>query len=147
AVGHLSANSTITVAFPTGFGLPSNPSVTLGSGFAGCPSSIVGQKSGQAVTITLGTGCSLADSTQTTVKVAGVINPVADTYANTGFTVNTSSDTATVPSPSDISITAGIVTGASITGSPPPATAGATGATWAVGFTPTGVGTLHAHDT
>ena len=102
ASGALVATNMISVTFATGFGIPATPSVTLGSTFLGCTSTPAATASatGLTVTITLGAGCTLADSTAATVTIAGITNPAAGTYPDTDFTVGTSAQAANSPAAS-----------------------------------------------
>lgn len=96
ATGALTASSAVVITFGDGFLLPSAPAVTFVSGFTGACAS-TGVSSGQHVTITLGGTCALAAHTPAVISIAGITNPGAGTYANTGFTLATSADSATSP--------------------------------------------------
>jgi RHS repeat-associated protein len=105
--GALVAGSTITVAFPSAFGLPAHPTVTLPSG-SGCSATATTQ--GQIVTITLADAAgpgSCRDETQwlwygdqiQTLSLGGITNPSTGTYAGSAFSVRTSSEGPTASSP------------------------------------------------
>jgi hypothetical protein len=123
--GALGPGYAIYVTFPAGFVIPSNPAVTLGSGFYGCTATpqATAVTSGQTVTITLGAGCELAASTYATLSIAGITNPAAGSYANTSFAVSTSVDFAASPA------AAVVITGATVPTVPtvPSTCAGSTG--------------------
>jgi hypothetical protein len=109
--GELGPADVISVTFPAGFSIPSNPAVTLGSGFYDCTATpqATAVVSGETVLITLGAGCELNASTAATVTIAGITNPAAGTYTNTSFLVSTSADFAASPA-ANVVITGGSVT-------------------------------------
>src|SRR5207248_10216094 len=127
----------VTAPFPNGFGLPSSPAVTLGSGFSNCTANA--SLSGHDIIVTLGNGssnCAVAKSAQATLTIAGIMNAGLGTY--TTFAVHT--DVDSVPVSSTATIGNGAVTVVTFSGSPQ--SAGATASTWTVGFTPTATGSL-----
>lgn len=109
--GALTSGSTITVTFPGAFSEPSTPVVTPGGFTAGCTVSSVaadGPASGSdLITVTLGSGCSLAKGASGSVKLAGLTNAPVGTYQASTFKVATSSDTTPDSPSSAITITAG----------------------------------------
>jgi hypothetical protein len=112
ASGALGAGSEIGVTFPSGFGLPANPTVVLVSGFSHCVSPTTATTSGQTVVITLsGVSCSVGNGATVTVEIEGISNPTTGVYPASSFAVQTSSDTAPV-SPAS-SVTIGIATNGS----------------------------------
>ena len=136
ATGALVGGSTITAVFNSSFAVPAAPAVTLGSQFASC--SATASATAQTVTVTLANSgapgsCLLPASTATTVKLTGLTNPAAGSYANTGFTVKTRSNTTTAsPTGAVVIAAATSVSGVSFTGSPQ---TGGARASWTVGFT------------
>jgi hypothetical protein len=90
--GSLKKNSTITVAFASGFVVPASPSVSLGTGFSQCTATASGSSS--TVTVTLGAvsanSCDLPNNTGAALTISGITNPAAGTY---GASVATSGDT------------------------------------------------------
>ncbi|MEV6272148.1 hypothetical protein AB0L64_33600 [Kribbella sp. NPDC051936] len=110
--GALTSGSTITVTFPGAFSEPGAPAVTLGSTFgAGCTASSSaadGPPSGSdVITVTLGSGCSLAKGASGSVKLAGLTNAPVGTYQASTFKVSTSSDTTPDSPSSAITLTSG----------------------------------------
>src|SRR4051794_19143841 len=106
--GALVAGSTITTALNSAFVVTGTPTITLGTGFAGC-SATGATAAGPIVTATLADSgvagsCSLPANTQTSVGISGVTNPSATTYVNTSFTVKTLSDSSTASPAGGISI-------------------------------------------
>lgn len=96
--GALASGNSVSLTFGSGFAIPAAPAVTFASGFTGgCAGTTTGTTAGQVVTIPLSGTCALNASTAATLTVAGIKNPAAGSYANTGFTVATSKDTATSP--------------------------------------------------
>jgi hypothetical protein len=120
--GGLVPGDDIEVVFPAGFVIPLDPAVTLGSGFYDCTSTpqATAVASGETVLITLGAGCELNASTSATLTIAGITNPAAGTYANTSFSVSTSTDFAASPA------AAVVITGATVP-TVPTSCAGSTG--------------------
>ena len=120
--GGLVPGDDIEVVFPAGFVIPLDPAVTLGSGFYDCTSTpqATAVASGETVLITLGAGCELNASTSATLTIAGITNPAAGTYANTSFSVSTSTDFAASPA------AAVVITGATVP-TVPTTCAGSTG--------------------
>ncbi|MBV8721208.1 MAG: hypothetical protein JO277_03600, partial [Candidatus Eremiobacteraeota bacterium] len=95
--GALAGADTVTVTFPSGFTIPSTPTVALTSGFTSCTAA--GSTTGQVVTITLsGASCSLPANTAAQLTIAGITNAAAGTYSTA--TVATSSDTSATTAPS-----------------------------------------------
>ena len=85
----LSAGSTVTAVFATGFIIPATPTIALAANFSNCTAT--GVTTGQSVVITLAnngaTTCALAKNKSATLTIAGITNPVAGTYAASLFSV------------------------------------------------------------
>jgi hypothetical protein len=94
ASGALAAGDVLTVTFDSGFssGLPTSPAITFGGSFSGCGAGATGSTSSNVVTVTLPSGCTLANSAAGTVAIAGVTNPVPATYTSTNFKVHDTND-------------------------------------------------------
>jgi hypothetical protein len=93
----LAAAGTITVVLPSGFTIPSTPTITLGTGFTSCTATAA--TTGQSILITLA-GVSCASTVgANSLTIAGITNGGAGVYAASGFTVKTSAD-STAGSPS-----------------------------------------------
>ncbi|WP_432879852.1 hypothetical protein ACQPYH_33955 [Kribbella sp. CA-245084] len=106
--GALAGGNTIVVTFNTNFAEPSNPAVTLGTGFTGCTATAATAGTTDVVTVTLaGSGCALQKNTTGALTLAGITNAPVGTYAANTFTVSTSSDTNVVPSGAAVTLTAG----------------------------------------
>ena len=154
ASGTLRAGDTITLGFGADFSLPSSPSVTLtGAGYTNCSATATtaptgGAATGPTVTITLannGGTCSLANSGNGALTIAGVVNPPAQTITAANMTVATSTDTAAgVPAGNVVIAAATSVTAVTFTGSPQTDRARST---WTIGFTTSATGALRAGDT
>ena len=90
--GNLSSSSQIVVTFAPGFSIPSALPTEAISGLGGC-STGTADGIGQTVTITLGGGgCVVGNSSPVVLLIDGITNPGAGSYANTLFSVYTSSD-------------------------------------------------------
>ena len=149
-VGGLAAGDTVTINMPTNFTVPPTTAVTLGGAFLGSctvPSADVGVVVA-TVTVTIPTGCALANGAAGVVSFGVVNPPVTVRYLATAFTVSTSEDPlaaspATVSAlvPSGTSVVPGSV---SFTAYPNSA---GTAALWSIGFTPSTTGDLVAGDT
>ena len=136
---------TITTVLPAGFSLPPTPTITLtGAGYSSC--SATGAVTGTTLTVTLsGASCALTAGQSGAFTVAGAVNPVAGTYANTSFTVQTSDDT-TAASPAGNVVIAAATTSTAISFAGTPQT-GSARSTWAIGFTSSATGALRVGDT
>lgn len=104
----LSASNQIVIGFPsgitvTGAGISDPTELGCGSPPLGSPASAAG--SGSQVVVTLTAQCSVTAGTPTTVTLTG-ISAVAGTYAQSGFSVSTTFETAVAASGSDIVIDA-----------------------------------------
>jgi hypothetical protein len=142
AGGAISSGETVTITFPAGFTLPSSPAtVALGGSFVGCSGTTSGVVVGQVVTVTLGGGCSLANSGTGTVMVNGLTNPVAGAYT-TLYSVATSEDPTATTATTAVAGTAP----ASVTFAPASFVASDT-STWGVTFTTSAFGALAAPNT
>ena len=141
ASGTLKPGDTITVTFPSSFTIPSSPTIALLSGFKGSGGATATASSGVA-TITLNGTQKLAASTGATLSIAGITNPTAGTYANTLFSVATTTDTKPRSPASSV-----VITGSTTTFAGSSEVASATGTTWTVGFTSSAGGTLKPGDT
>ncbi|MGA2432416.1 MAG: Ig-like domain-containing protein [Acidimicrobiales bacterium] len=88
----LTATSTITVSF-AGVSIPASTTFTTVSGFATnpctAPTVAVNSPSAGEITITTGTGCTLAASTPAVFALSGFTNPSAGTLPDTDFSVST----------------------------------------------------------
>ncbi len=96
----------VLVTYPAGFTIPAPTlAATLGSGFAGTCSGVIGQNvGGQTIELDLPTGCTLAASTAASLTINGVDNPgTAGNYS--GASVSTSADFTAVAPASNITIT------------------------------------------
>ena len=85
--------------FPSGFVIPTNPVITLGSGFVGCTASpkATAVSVGDDGADHPGSGCEIGDNAAATLSIAGITNPPAGTYSNTSFLVFTTEDAAGSP--------------------------------------------------
>ena len=151
ASGALKTGDTITIGFAAGYSIPTNPTIALTGAYAGCTATAVttttsGSSTGPTVTVTLGgAGCTLANSANGALTIAGIINPPAGTITAANFTVTTSADTATASPASNVVIAPATSPSAvSFTGAPQ--TGGARG-TWTIGYTASASGALKAGDT
>jgi len=143
--GTLTAGDTVTITFPAGFTVPSGTvTVALGPNFAGCSGTITGTGSGQSVTVTLGSGCSLANSAAGAITVDGLTNPIAGAYTG-AYTVATSENTSAVTATTAITAAGGSVTSVSFTATN--TVAHTTSVNWTANFTTSSNGTLTAGDT
>ena len=149
----LKAADTITVGFPAGFSIPTNPTVTLGGGYAGTctnPATAVtdtsGSTTGPTLTITLPAGCTLAAAGNGSLTVAGITNAPAASYPATSWTIVTSSDTNTASPASAVTLGAS-TSPTAVTFSATTRAAITTGATWTAQFSSSASGALSAGDT
>ena len=146
ASGPIPEGGVVTVTFHSSFVVPAAPLVSFPTGFVGCSSTMASATNNPTVvSITLPIGCALGASTAATVSIPGVLNPPAGIFANTGFSVRTTSDSATSVSPAAaVTIAGSSVTGVTFSGSPQlPVVA----SVYSVGFTTTAVGSLGVGDT
>lgn len=92
ASGALAAAGTVAITFPGTIAVPATPvTVALNTLFAGtCLTT--GSTSGQTVTITLPSGCSLGNSQAASITLQGFTNPGAGSIAASSFSVHTSKD-------------------------------------------------------
>jgi hypothetical protein len=145
AAGALVATNTISVTFNSNFTLPASPTITWGSGFTGsCSGTTTGATTGHTVTLILGGGCALANSTAATVTIAGVTNPVAGSYPANTFSVATTADTTPANPASPVVIGATPLSGVTFT---PGSSVAAGISTWTVGFTTSSGGALASPNT
>ena len=103
----LAAADTVSASFPAGFDL-SSASVALATGFSGTCQSPVTNLSSNTISATLPAGCSLAAATSAAIVVSSVVNPVAGSYAGSGFALTTSTDTTPVASSAPVVVTTNI---------------------------------------
>jgi hypothetical protein len=101
--GALSPSNTISVVFNPNFILAAGQPVTFTGFGLSCPAAN-DFVNGNVVTVTLATGCTLANSTSGTLSIPGITNPSSGTYSNATFSVATSQDTSAVSSASAIVI-------------------------------------------
>ena len=145
ATGTLSAGSTITVVFNPSFTVPAVPAITLGSGFVNC--SATGAAVAQTVTVTLvGGSCALAPTTAATLAIAGLTNPVANTYLANTFSVKTSADSTSAVNPGAAVVIAAATAPTLVTVSST-TLALSSRATWTANFTSSATGALRTGDT
>ncbi len=135
--GALRAGSTITITFPAGYSIPSNPTIALTGGYTTCSATGVGSPSGTTanniVTVTLADNagtCSVAAAVATTLTIAGVTNTT--TAGVTNVTLRTSTDIT--PATSGNLTIAAATTPTAVTIATTSLSAGAR-STWTVGFT------------
>ena len=103
SAGALSPSSTVSVVFNPNFTLAAGQSVTFSGFGASCPAAN-DFVNGNVVTVTLPSGCSLANSTSGTLSIPGITNPGLGTYSNATFSVATSQDTSAMSGASNIVI-------------------------------------------
>ncbi|NEA33837.1 hypothetical protein [Streptomyces sp. SID13031] len=117
--GALAAGGTITAKFDSAFTVTGGLSVALSSAFGGCSATTASGSSSGAVTIVLaGAPCGLAKSTSATLTIAGIINPTPGPYANTTFSVATSSDAPAISPSAGVTIVASTATKLAFTQQP-----------------------------
>jgi hypothetical protein len=106
--GALGPGGTIAVTFNGAFTEPSNPVVTLGSGFSSCTATATANASTDVVTITLaGAACALPKNTTGNLTLRGITNAPVGSYPAGSFSVSTSGDTNSVSPSGTIVLTAG----------------------------------------
>jgi len=90
----LTKTGVITAKFPSGFVIPSTPTIVMISGFVSCTAT--GVTTGQSVAVSLaGNSCSLTATTEGKFSISGIVNPSSGTYAAAGFTVKTNKNSNT----------------------------------------------------
>ena len=144
----------VIIGFSAGFSIPANPTITLtGAGWSNCSATgstngTAGSVTGPTLTVTLadnGGTCALANSGNGPLTIAGVINPPAQTIAETSLSVSTSTDYTAANPGATVTIGAATTpTGVSFTGSPQ---TGVARSTWTIGYTATATGALKVGDT
>ncbi len=97
---------TIVVVFASGFIIPMDPTVDLGSAFTGCTAPTTAVTSGTTVTISVGAGCTVAADASATLTIADITNPAAGSYAKTSFSVTADGDSAGHPTANVVIIAA-----------------------------------------
>ncbi|HEX3840248.1 MAG TPA: Ig-like domain-containing protein [Acidimicrobiales bacterium] len=142
ASGALAATNTISVTFGPGFTVPTGQAVTFPSGFGGCTTTTETAVL-QVATIPLPAGCTLANATAGAVTIANITNPVAGSYAASGFSVATSQDVTPAHPATPVVIGS---SPSAVTFSPGSNLTGAL-SSWGVGFTTSAAGGLASGDT
>ncbi len=92
--GNLAAGNTVTVVFPAGFTVPTSPTCTFPTGFAGATATCVGTQSSTTPTVvaTLTAG-TLAVRTSGSIAIEGITNPTAATVFAAGTTAGSIAST------------------------------------------------------
>ncbi|QNE17994.1 hypothetical protein F1D05_09000 [Kribbella qitaiheensis] len=122
--GSLAAGGTITATFDPAFTVTGGLSVTLGSTFVGCSATASGSSSGAITVVLTGNPCALAKATSASLTITGIVNPLPGSYANTTFSVATSSDTTAVSPSAGVTTAAGTATQFAFTQQPAGAVSG-----------------------
>ncbi len=150
----LGSGATITVAYPAGITVPASTTFVSEGGFAGACTGIGTSTSGQQITITLATNCTLAATTVANFDLTGnFVNPSAATYSNTGtypttgFWMYTSAAGTPMADNQNTGITfTAATTPSAVNFTDNSASAGAA-TTWNVGFTSSSLGALGSTST
>ncbi len=150
ASGALAAGDTVSAYVPAGYTVESGLNATLGGAFSCAGASVaITYAAGppQSVTVTVPSGCSLADAASGSILFSDVTPPATATLTASDYALDTSEDPApfaatsapTSFAPSGSSVTSVSASSASLTAN--------AATTWTIGFTDSLTGTLQAGDT